>query len=208
MKNTISLAISTSQKRCSCALAINSKIHFFQNDAHDNQGESLPKTIKSMLQEHSIQWKDVDVLVVDIGPGSFVGTRVGTSYAMGIRSLSAIPTFGVSGLQAMCLPSHQNCISVIKANANEYYFGKINNENWEYGVMNMNDLMEIGAEYCINFLPNEAPESLMHNQASKKIDAQSILEYYLHFKDTNYISDTIDPLYIKPVNIGPKKQNL
>jgi tRNA threonylcarbamoyl adenosine modification protein YeaZ len=45
---------------------------------------------------------DLRGIVVGLGPGTFIGTRVAVSYANGLAAAGGVPLFGVNSLAALC----------------------------------------------------------------------------------------------------------
>jgi len=63
--------------------------------AGENQSEELLPAIDVMLKKHKIEFKDVKLIIVSKGPGSFTGTRVGISVANALSFSLKIPVVGV-----------------------------------------------------------------------------------------------------------------
>ncbi|MFH1350923.1 MAG: tRNA (adenosine(37)-N6)-threonylcarbamoyltransferase complex dimerization subunit type 1 TsaB [Pseudomonadota bacterium] len=63
-------------------------------------GAFMP-TLDSLLTLSKTNLKDVEAIIVAIGPGSFTGLRIGLSAAKGMAHSLNIPVIGVSGLEAM-----------------------------------------------------------------------------------------------------------
>lgn len=68
-----------------------------------NSAESLLSVIVSELDKFEVSFKDIDKLIVGLGPGSFTGLRVACSLAEGLdfcNSKSAKKTVGISSASA------------------------------------------------------------------------------------------------------------
>jgi tRNA threonylcarbamoyl adenosine modification protein YeaZ len=63
--------------------------------------EEIPGALKSALKAAGISFSDLGAVVVGVGPGSFVGVRVGLATAKGIALALKIPLFGVGSLHAL-----------------------------------------------------------------------------------------------------------
>ena len=96
------LCIDTSSKLCSTAILENttllSKIELNNGLTHS---ETLIPLINKILTENSLTLKDINLIVCDIGPGSFTGIRIGIATAKAFSDSLNIPTIGISSLEAL-----------------------------------------------------------------------------------------------------------
>jgi tRNA threonylcarbamoyladenosine biosynthesis protein TsaB len=63
--------------------------------------EELPGALDRALDEAGLLFSDLGGVAVGLGPGSFVGVRVGLATAKGIALARTLPLFGVSSLHAL-----------------------------------------------------------------------------------------------------------
>jgi tRNA threonylcarbamoyladenosine biosynthesis protein TsaB len=63
--------------------------------------ERILPLIGAVVDEAGWHWDGIDLLVVTLGPGSFTGIRAGLAAARGLALAAAIPTLGVSTLEAL-----------------------------------------------------------------------------------------------------------
>ena len=66
-----------------------------------SHGEKLAQAIETTLRDAGLTPVDLQGIVVGVGPGSFVGVRVGLSTAKGFALALNIPLWGVSTLAAL-----------------------------------------------------------------------------------------------------------
>lgn len=96
------LGIDTSTKTMSVALVSDNKIlgelNFYSNMDHS---ERLIDNISFLLKSNDMTIKDIDLVGVAVGPGSFTGIRIGIATAKGLCEFSKIPIVGVSSLEAL-----------------------------------------------------------------------------------------------------------
>jgi len=92
------LAIETSGELCGVALIQNGKVVAEKNIL-------LPKNSSSKIFDiiENVTKKDskLDAVAVDIGPGSFTGTRIGVSLARAYGQFLKLPVIGISSLDCM-----------------------------------------------------------------------------------------------------------
>ena len=63
--------------------------------------EFLMPKIKSCFEKANLTLSDIDLLVCDIGPGSFTGIRIGVATAKAFQDSLGIPAVGVSSLETL-----------------------------------------------------------------------------------------------------------
>lgn len=64
-------------------------------------GRDMAQAIDSLLQEQSVRLQNLDLIVCDIGPGSYTGLRVGLAYARTLCWALSKPIVGVASLDAL-----------------------------------------------------------------------------------------------------------
>ena len=66
------------------------------------QQERLPVMALEALQASGLKPKNLDLIAVTLGPGSFTGVRVGLSFAKGLGTGAGVPLKGIGTLEALC----------------------------------------------------------------------------------------------------------
>lgn len=95
------IAVETSSRIMSVALAENDRIvsEYYSHHQFDHSEKLLP-ALQWLLREQG--WDSgPDMLVVDIGPGSFTGIRIGVSAVRGLAQAWKIPVRGISSLDVL-----------------------------------------------------------------------------------------------------------
>jgi len=96
------LALESSAVACSACLC---EDDFLVAQSYENSGLTHSVTLLPMAEELlkrvGVPLKDVDVIAVAAGPGSFTGLRIGVSAAKGLAWALEKPCAGVSTLEAM-----------------------------------------------------------------------------------------------------------
>ncbi len=72
--------------------------HYAASEMRD-QGNLLLEHIAAGLEQNSLDYKDMDLLAVVTGPGSFTGIRIGLAALRGISLAAGVPVTGVSSFE-------------------------------------------------------------------------------------------------------------
>ena len=132
------LSIDTSSNICGVAILENENL--IKEISLDNgltHSESLMPTIDQIFKETNLTLKDIDLLVVDKGPGSFTGIRIGTSTVMAFADSLDILAVGVCSLEALAYNVETDGIicSLIDAKNSNCYCGIYELNNGEYTLL-------------------------------------------------------------------------
>ena len=120
------LFIDTATKYLCIGIAIdNNVIYKFQQEAIKQQSELTIPFLQKALKENNMELKDIDEVVVTIGPGSFTGIRIGMCVAKVLASLNNIPLKAISSLNSYA--SMGKKIVILDAKAKRVYLGIYNN---------------------------------------------------------------------------------
>ena len=127
------LNIETSSKNCSVCLSSKGKLiqSFDSEDDTFRHSELLTSCIQYILSENNIDVKDLSVVSIGIGPGSFTGLRIGFSVAKGLCYPHNINLVGISSLKIIAnsvIKENKNIISLIKDKGEHFYISKYNSD--------------------------------------------------------------------------------
>jgi len=101
-KPNITLAIESAINGGSLSLLRgNSEITGWVGSASLSRAEDLLPNIDRLLRENEIATRDIDLIAVSAGPGSFTGIRIGIATAMGLKAGLGIRMASVSALDAV-----------------------------------------------------------------------------------------------------------
>lgn len=77
-------------------------------------GGDVGSMVRGLLSEHSLKAKDIGVVAVGIGPGSYTGTRVALTFAKVFAYTLGVPLYGRCGLEVLAFEhgSDQSPVSV------------------------------------------------------------------------------------------------
>ena len=161
------ISIDTSGKFCSVSI-------YLSNTVRDSIISSLPLShsselaanLKKLINKYQIEIADLESVLVNVGPGSFTGLRIGVSFAKGLCLSNNIPLIPINSFDI--IDSKVNCDKKI------FYYGIYSHKNFIYGK-----------KYHKNILPSE-PRLI---SLKEKIDNPMYI--FGLDKDCNYNSNII-----------------
>lgn len=132
------LCIDTSSKLCSVAILEDTTlINKLELDNGLTHSETLMPLIKKLLNECNLNLSDIDLLVSDIGPGSFTGIRIGVATCKAFSDSLDIPCFGVTSLEVLAYNIKKDGLicSTIDCKNDNCYFALYELKNGVYSVL-------------------------------------------------------------------------
>lgn len=117
------LAFDTSAAHCAAALLYGDSVvtQAFE-ELPRGQAERLLPMLEDILKAGGIQWSDLALLAVGVGPGNFTGVRIAVSAARGLSLGLGIPAIGVSVFEARAEGLPRPMCVLEDARRNEIYF--------------------------------------------------------------------------------------
>lgn len=218
------LAVDTSSKLCSVAILEDKNlIKKLELDNGLTHSETLMPLIQQLLNECSLSLNNINLLVSDIGPGSFTGIRIGVSSCKAFSDSLNIPCVGISSLEVLAYNIQNDGIicSTIDCKNNNCYFALYELNSGNYNVLiepcakSVNDVLNLlNSQYynkCISFvgdgIPSEKLHSIYDNNADSEVTKNIISSYlnvenlgtagYKKFINNKKIGEEILPLYLK-----------
>lgn len=156
------LSIETSSKICSVAILedknLIKKLELNNGLTHS---ETLMPLIKQILEETNLNLSDMDLLVCDIGPGSFTGIRIGVATVKAFTDSLQIPSIGVSSLEGLAYLVKKDSIicSMIDCKNNNCYYALYELKNNVFTLLESPKADSI--ENCLNFLNYKYANSII-----------------------------------------------
>ena len=147
------LSIETSNKICSTAILedknLIKKIELNNGLTHS---ETLMPLIKQILEETNLNLSNIDLLVCDIGPGSFTGIRIGIATVKAFTDSLNIPSIGISSLEALAYNIKKDGIicSLLDCKNNNCYYSLYELKNNTYTLLEKP--IADSVENCLNYL--------------------------------------------------------
>ena len=188
------LAVDTSSKLCSVAILEDKNlIKKLELDNGLTHSETLMPLIQQLLNECSLSLNNINLLVSDIGPGSFTGIRIGVSSCKAFSDSLNIPCVGISSLEVLAYNIQNDGIicSTIDCKNNNCYFALYELNSGNYNVLiepcakSVNDVLDLlNSQYynkCISFvgdgIPSEKLHSIYDNNADSEVTKNIISSY-------------------------------
>ncbi|MCI8444452.1 MAG: tRNA (adenosine(37)-N6)-threonylcarbamoyltransferase complex dimerization subunit type 1 TsaB [Clostridia bacterium] len=161
------LSIDTASNICGVSLLENTKL-ICHLDTHTGRthSENLMPMIQEAFTKTNLRLKDIDLIVCDIGPGSFTGLRIGIATVKAFADSLLIPCIGISSLEGLAYPIkndlHENdCIcSLLDCKNDNCYFAFYEKKNgiletlFEPQAETLQGALSILKSYCEDTLKN------------------------------------------------------
>ncbi|PID59523.1 MAG: tRNA (adenosine(37)-N6)-threonylcarbamoyltransferase complex dimerization subunit type 1 TsaB [Ignavibacteriae bacterium] len=217
MKERKILTIETSGELCSIALVYNENKFDERNILMKHiHSEKLIPMIESILTSNNIKAKDLNLIAVSNGPGSFTGLRIGMTVAKGIAFAANLPIIPIPTFEALALeissflPDSQTFCIINNANSEECYFSKYETEGNTFKTLIENSLVKkeelknkIDAENLIygNYQFNNNVKNICSPRAT------SLAKWiYLFGEDLVTLDyDYLEPNYLKKFKVKTKQ---
>lgn len=203
------LAIDTSSKLCSVAILEDTNlIKKLELDNGLTHSETLMPLVQQLLKECNLNLKDIDLLVSDIGPGSFTGIRIGVATCKAFSDSINIPCVGISSLEVLAYNIEKDGIicSTIDCKNDNCYFALYELISGNYNVLqepcakSVNEVLELlNDKYPnknISFAGDGIPSHSIDNFNYLNVENLGIAGYK-KFIAQNKIGENILPLYLK-----------
>ena len=201
------LCINTSSNLCSVAILENTTLI---NKLELNNGlthsETLMPLIKKLLDISKINLKDIDLLAVDIGPGSFTGLRIGIATVKAFADSLSIPCVGISSLEILAYNVKDDGIicSTIDCKNDNCYFALYELVSNTYTVLEEPQAETI--ENVLNLLDSKysnksisfVGDGIKKESTCNYLNIENLgIAAFKKFKKNNCIGEDILPLYLK-----------
>lgn len=185
------LAIDTSTDICSVSIFCNSKCDTLVNEGTKDHSEYLPIFVKKLLKNNSI---NINFIALNIGPGSFTGLKIGSSFSKGLAKALDVPIVPVNSFDILSRGINLNCYYLAIYSHRDFafytYFKKgIENKLKCDKISNLNGDKVYGYGF-----PNELNvEYVEVKPCSKKVGLVGLEQYELY---KNKSINEINPIYL------------
>ena len=120
------LSIDTASDVCGVSILENNNlIEKFDEITKESHSQKLMPIIENAFKKTNLTIDDIDLIVCDIGPGSFTGIRIGVATVKAFCDSKDITPIGISSLEALAysIKNNSNIIcSIINAKNDNCYF--------------------------------------------------------------------------------------
>jgi tRNA threonylcarbamoyladenosine biosynthesis protein TsaB len=108
------LALDASSSRCSVVLGSEAApgqasagrvLASLENEGQTGDAARLPGMVAELLRAQALSARDITMVAVSVGPGSFTGLRASLAFAQGLAGGTGIPVIGVTVAEALALAS-------------------------------------------------------------------------------------------------------
>lgn len=201
------LSIDTSSNLCSVAILENTtlikKIELNNGLTHS---ETLMPLIKQILEENNLSLKNIDLLVSDIGPGSFTGLRIGVATCKAFSDSLNIPCIGISALEVLAYNIKNDGIicSTIDCKNDNCYFALYELSNGTYTILeeptakSVTEVLNLLNTKYSNKNINFVGDGIKEKSTNYYLDVKNLgIAGYTKFINNNNIGENILPLYLK-----------
>ncbi len=124
------LAIDTVTEACSVALLYKDEIRESYEVTPRGHSRRVLPMVEELLSQADLKPVQLDALVMDRGPGSFTGVRIGVSVVQGLAFALDLPVISISSLAALAQAQaayrkqgSEQVLAVIDARMGEVYWG-------------------------------------------------------------------------------------
>ena len=181
------LGVDTSSDICSvCLLEDNITLKELNLNNGRTHSENLVPLLKELMDTCNVAFKDIDLIAVNKGPGSFTGIRIGISTVKAIAEVHNIKVIGVTSLKSLAfneVHSNSTIISLIDARNNQVYCGVFNNNPASEEIYLADDINEVLKQ--IKKYANENTIFIGNGSVLHKSLIQDSFEFPLKFSNIN-----------------------
>ena len=219
------LAFDTTASACSIAVvdnnvALANKIEFLER----GHAEILLPLIESVLIEVELEYEDLDLIAVTIGPGSFTGIRVGLATARSLALATDRPLVGLSNFDALAnnIPktksAHKNVVVILESKRTDFYVSMYDSSLtciFKPQALNGDDLFPAlpggplivigdGVERARGFINSRSEETIFAEE-SRFVNATVLAKLAIKKFKNNGDTEKPVPLYLMPPAAKPQK---
>jgi len=185
------LFIDTHSEKAIVILFKNNEVISLKESINQSHSSSMTLMINNSLSENNINFKDLGMILVVNGPGSFTGIRIGITIAKTMAYSLNIPIKVLTSLELQAISSSLDKKLATYFDKNGYYIGLFDNDNklqGEYLYLKENELKDYLTTH-----------KLENNILKNDVDYLKVLEYTKNLKAVN--PHEVKPLYVKKIEV-------
>lgn len=201
------LCIDTSSTLCSVAILENTNLI---NKLELNNGlthsETLMPLIKELFDKSNLSLKDINLIVSDIGPGSFTGIRIGVATCKAFSDSLNIPCIGVSSLEVLAYNIKNDGLicSTIDCKNDNCYFALYELSNGNYTVLEqpcaktVQEVLDLLDKKYTNKSIKFVGDGIPTKSTNCYLNIENLgIAGFKKFESTEVINENVLPLYLK-----------
>ena len=201
------LCIDTSSTLCSVAILENTNLI---NKLELNNGlthsETLMPLIKELFDKSNLSLKDINIIVSDIGPGSFTGIRIGVATCKAFSDSLNIPCIGVSSLEVLAYNIKNDGLicSTIDCKNDNCYFALYELSNGNYTVLEqpcaktVQEVLDLLDKKYTNKSIKFVGDGIPTKSTNCYLNIENLgIAGFKKFESTEVINENVLPLYLK-----------
>jgi tRNA threonylcarbamoyladenosine biosynthesis protein TsaB len=198
------LALELSSARGSVALFNDGDVVFFREWQNDRKNSG---PFFEYLTEVQKQFGKPDTIVVGLGPGSYAGTRIAVSAAIGLQAASHARLIGFASICAIECDAEEYCV-IGDARRKSFFFARARGNNLLEGPALMSEaelrenLDKVGSKMSIFAIEN-LPQ---FERAEIRYPSAKVLAQLASDSNRNFEQPPLEPIYLREPHITlPKK---
>ena len=198
------LALELSSARGSIALVDGGELEFGREWPNDRKNSG---PFFEHLAEVQKQFGKPDTIIVGLGPGSYAGTRIAISAAIGLQVALRARLIGFPSVCAIECDSSQYCV-VGDARRNSFFFARIRNNDLIEGptLMSEAELLEKLAKLDNRMSIFTTEKLPQFEQAELRYPSAKVLVRIAGDSKRNFTQPPLEPMYLREPHITiPKK---
>ena len=163
-------------------------------NAWQRQSEVMVEEIENILKRNNVDKKELDAIVVGIGPGSYTGVRIGVTIAKTIAYALHIPVYAKSSLSLLRI-GNEPTICLFNARSGRSYFAVYE------GKKPIEQDKAITNEEVIKYIDEHPTYKISGdtNQIGKQSEQFDIIKNLADFDESEKVENifTLNPTYLK-----------
>jgi tRNA threonylcarbamoyladenosine biosynthesis protein TsaB len=198
------LALELSSPRGSIALLDGEKLEFNREWPNDRKNSG---PFFEYLTEVQKQFGKLDTIVVGLGPGSYAGTRIAISAAIGLRAASHARLIGFASISAIECDAEEYCV-IGDARRQTFFFARVCDNTLTEGPTLMSEaelrakLDKVDSTMSI-FTSEKLPQ---FERAAIRYPSAKVLAQLASDANRNFSQPPLEPIYLREPHITvPKK---
>lgn len=198
------LAIDTASTECSLSLWQNKSMHAEINQPMERgHAAFLGPLCQKLLKQCNLPVDQLDLILINIGPGSFTGIRVGLAFAKGLADATQTPLKGITGFDAALAAQGNtdiNQLVVLDARRDDYYCQLVVRGHRQQPIsMNQAEINELQKKYNPRLLGTGV--SKLTNTSNKTEPPYSLSES-LVLAYHQGLDQTANPYYLRQPDVN------